>query len=202
MSIEHQSQRALLLILSGPAGSGKTTLCDRLTAVRPEVSRVVTTTTRAPRPGEVEGRDYYFVTQEQFLRQLEEGAFYEHATVHGRYYGTYREEVDRRLRAGTDVLLNIDVQGAASFRAAAADSPELARALVTIFLLPPSLEELEARLRARGTDDPAEIQRRLKNAEGEIRDSRLFDYCIPGGSRENDYECLTAIYLAEKMRNL
>lgn len=197
-----QEQRPLLLIISGPAGSGKTTLCDRLMATHPEFSRVVTTTTRAPRQGEVDGRDYYFVSEEKFAQQIREGAFYEYAVVHGRHYGTYREEVDRRLRAGSDVLLNIDVQGASAFRAAAAVQPELARSLVTVFLLPPSLAELEARLKTRGTDDAGEIRRRLITAETEIRQSGLFDYCIPGGSREDDFRRLAAIVMAEKMRNV
>ncbi len=201
MQHDHRSQRPLLLILSGPAGSGKTTLCDRLTADYPNISRVVTTTTRTPRPGERDGCDYHFVTAEDFLRQVEEGAFYEHATVHGRHYGTYRHEIDSRLKAGADLLLNIDVQGAASFRAAAAVNPELARALVTIFILPPSLDELKSRLDGRGTDDSAEIQRRLENAQREIALARSFDFCIPSGSREHDYQCLSAIYLAETMRN-
>lgn len=194
------SNRPLLLIVSGPAGSGKTTLCDRLTAEFPSIERVVTTTTRAPREGEEDGRDYHFIAPEMFSMQVEQGAFYEHATVHGRSYGTYRSAVDDRLRVGCDLLLNIDVQGAASFRAAAAKNPVLARSLVTVFIVPPSLDELRARLESRGTDDDEEIARRLANARKEMAVAGDYHFCIPTTDREQDYRCLSSIYVAEKLR--
>lgn len=200
MAIPDPPARSLLLIVSGPAGSGKTTLCDRLTAAHSNIRRVVTTTTREPRAGEVEGQDYYFIDHARFEQQIKEGAFYEYARVHGRYYGTYRSEIDRQLDLGHDLLLNIDYQGAATFRQQALQHPLLKNALVTIFILPPSLQELEQRLILRGSDSPGEIQRRLHNAQAEMDSWSSYHYCLRSSSREADFSRLNSIYIAEKMR--
>lgn len=193
-------ERNLLLIVSGPAGSGKTTLCDRMLAEEPAVQRVVTSTTRPPREGEEHGRDYYFFSAEAFEERVAAGAFYEHATVHTNRYGTLKSEIRDKLDAGADLLLNIDVQGAAAFREAAADDPALGGRLATVFIRPPSFKELELRLRERGTDDDDEIRRRLAVAEREVREWDRYDYCLTSASRGEDFDRLHAIYIAEKLR--
>lgn len=191
----------LLFIVSGPAGSGKTTVCDRLLEARPdELARIVTATSREPRPGEKHGRDYYFFTPEQFEQKIARGEFYEHALVHGRHYGALKSEIDARLLGGCNILLNIDVQGAANYREAARQTPLLAQRMVTIFILPPDLEELRKRLAGRGSDEPAEIERRMQTALRELQEWPEYDYCIPSGSREDDFRAALAIYEAEKLR--
>src|SRR5215471_13972081 len=126
----------LLILISAPSGGGKTTLCQRLLEARPNMSRAITCTTREPRKGEREGVDYYFLTAESFLKRVQAGNFLEHATVYGNSYGTLKSEVLGKMRQGQDVLLNVDVQGAATIRDRALQDPELKRALVSVFLTP------------------------------------------------------------------
>ena len=190
----------LLFIVSGPAGSGKTTVCERMLAEEPNVQRVVTSTTRPPRAGERHGVDYYFFDQETFDKKVRAGEFYEYAQVHGKRYGTLKSEIRNKLAAGTDLLLNIDVQGAATFREAGQNDPMLKGKVVTIFIMPPSMDELESRLRHRSTDDEDEIRRRLRVARDELKQRELYDHCILSGSRYEDFDALCKIYLAEKAK--
>lgn len=186
------------MIVSGPAGSGKTTLCERMLAERPAVQRVVTSTTRKPRGGEVDRVDYYFFDHETFEAKIAAGDFYEYARVHGNLYGTLKDEVQAKLAAGIDLLLNIDVQGAASLRATAQTDPLLQGNVSTIFIMPASLEELEQRLRGRATDAEDEIQRRMQVAIEEMKQSTLYDHTILSASRDEDFAALDAIYQAAK----
>jgi guanylate kinase len=193
---------ALLLVLAGPAGSGKTTLCARLVAEIPGMQRVVTSTTRAPREGEVHGRDYFFFSDAEFDRLAAEDAFFEWARVHGadRRYGTLRSVIRANLAAGTDLCMNIDVQGVASVRRAAAADPFLARRLVTVFLVPPDLDELRRRLRGRGQDGDEEIERRMQTARRELDEWVHYDFCVRSRSRDEDFAAVRAILAAEKWR--
>jgi guanylate kinase len=191
----------LLVLISAPSGGGKTTVCQHLLAARPEMTRAVTCTTRPVRAGEREGTDYYFLDAASFVKRVQAGDFLEHATVYGNSYGTLRAEALGKLRQGKDVLLNVDVQGAASIREKAQEVPELKRALVSVFLTPPSLSILEERLRKRGTDSPAVIQKRLSVARQEIAQWRDFDYLLLSASIEEDLRRMMAIIEAEKMRS-
>ena len=156
-----------LVVVSGPSGAGKTTVCERLLA-RKEFERVVTATTRAPRKGEKPGIDYHFVTAGEFDAWAKQGRFLEWATVHGRRYGTPKAAAEEIVRRGRHALLNIDVQGADSVRKSGFPC-------FLVFLLPPSWEELERRLRSRGTDPPEEIARRLADARSELLRQDDFD---------------------------
>ena len=190
----------LLVVISAPSGGGKTTLCNQLLAARPDMARAITCTTRAPRQGELDGVDYHFLDATAFLKQVQAGNFLEHATVHGHSYGTLKSEVLGKLRLGRDVLLNVDVQGAASIRQCAATDPELERALVSVFLTPPSMAILETRLRRRGTDTDAVIQKRLSAARQEIARWKDFDYLLISRSVAEDLNGMQAIVEAEKMK--
>lgn len=190
----------IILLLSAPSGGGKTTVCNALLAANPGLRRVVTCTTRPPRPGECEGVDYHFFSPAEFARRQGAGEFLEHAEVYGQSYGTRKASVLELLAAGKDVLLNIDVQGAASVRRAAATDAVLARALVTVFLSPPTLGELAARLRGRGVDSEAAIARRLAGARIEAAQWNTFDYLVVSGARAEDSRRLQAIYEAEQQR--
>ena len=191
---------SLLILISAPSGGGKTTLQHELLKARPEITRAVTCTTRDPRDGETDGLDYYFLDAGSFLKRVQAGNFLEHATVYGHSYGTLKSEVLGKLRAGKDVLLSVDVQGAAAIRKCADEDPELKRALVTVFLTPDSLGTLEKRLRKRGKDSPAVIQKRLAVAKQEVGQWKNFDYLITSGSISDDLRHMIAIYEAEKMR--
>jgi guanylate kinase len=195
------ARRSLLMIVSGPAGSGKTTLCDRLLAeFSPTMARVVTATSRAPRAGEIDGVDYFFMSEDDFARRVTAGEFYEHARVHSCRYGVLREAVLKNLEASRDLLLNIDVQGAATFRAAARIDPRMGDRITSVFIMPKSIGQIRERLESRGTDDVAEIARRLETARIEIGVWKSYDYCIISGSREHDYESIRSIYMAERLR--
>jgi guanylate kinase len=190
----------LLIVISAPSGGGKTTLCHRLLAASANMTRAITCTTRAPRPGEKDGVDYYFLDPTAFLQRVEAGRFLEHATVYGKSYGTLKAEVVEKLREGRDVLLNVDVQGAATIRSQAEQLPELKEALVTVFITPDSLRVLEERLRKRGQDSDVSIQKRLSVARQEIAQWKNFDYLIISTTIEEDLRRMQAILAAERMR--
>jgi guanylate kinase len=192
----------LLVLISAPSGGGKTTLCHQLLAARPQMTRAVTCTTRLPREGERDGADYYFLDPGSFLKRVQAGNFLEHATVYGNSYGILKAEVLGKLRQGKDVLLNVDVQGAATIREKAQEDGELKRALVSVFLTPPSMDIVEARLRRRGTDTETVIQKRLSVARQEIAQWKNFDYLLLSSSIQEDLRRMLAIVEAEKMRSL
>lgn len=194
-----QPGNPLLIVISAPSGGGKTTLCQQLLVTNPNMSRAVTCTTRAPRPGEKEGIDYYFLDATSFLKRVQAGNFLEHATVFGNSYGTLKAEVLGKLRQGKDVLLNIDVQGAAFVTDRAQEEDELGRSLVTVFLTPPSISILEKRLRKRGTDAEPVIQKRLSVARQEIAQWKNFHYLIISTSIAEDLRRMQCIVEAEKM---
>jgi len=194
--------RALLIVVSGPAGSGKTTLCSRLTEAYPQaIRRVITCTTRAPRSGEADGVDYHFLTRASFEQQVAAGVFLEHAQVHGNLYGPRAADVATHLGAGLDALLNVDVQGAATIRAKGAADPRLAASLVTVFIRVSDHAELRRRLTGRGTDPVDEIDRRVQAAEWELTHAGDYQHIIESGSREADFATLDGIYRGEKARH-
>jgi guanylate kinase len=190
----------LLILISAPSGGGKTTLCQQLLAARPDMTRAITCTTRAPRPGEKDGVDYYFFSAAGFQRRVAADEFIEHATVFGWSYGILRSELVNKLRSGRDVLLNVDVQGATTIRRRAQQEPALKRALVTVFLTPPSTKVLEERLKKRAMDAPEEIQKRLGIARQEIAEWNNFDYLLISLSVQEDLRRMLAIVEAEKLR--
>ncbi|HUC84351.1 MAG TPA: guanylate kinase [Candidatus Acidoferrales bacterium] len=190
----------LLILISAPSGAGKTTLVNLLLKAQPRMMRVVTCTTREPRPGERDGVDYHFLTATDFLKRVQAGNFIEHATVFGNSYGILKSELLEKLRAGRDVLLNVDVQGAATIRLQAKQDAELRRALVTIFLTA-SADLLAQRLKKRGADAEAVVQKRLAVARQEISQWKNFDYLILSGSKQEDLRRALVIIGAEKMRS-
>lgn len=183
----------LLLVISAPSGTGKSTLIRRLCAEFPDLVFSISYTTRAPRPGEVNGREYHFVSHAEFTALREQKLFAEWAQVHGHFYGTSRPAIQDMLAQGRDVLFDIDVQGARQLRTAFPHG-------VYVFLLPPSRSALEARLRGRGTEDGATLARRMGNARKEIEQADFFDFQIINADLERAYRDLRAVYLAEKLR--
>lgn len=193
-------RRGILCVVSGPSGSGKTTLCHRAAAEHPGVAYSVSCTTRPPRPGETDHVDYHFLAREDFEGRISRGEFLEHALVHQKhYYGTLKSEVLDHLRNGRDVVMDLDVQGAAQLRASGDE--EIRCSLVDVFILPGSLEELEVRIRGRGAMAEEEIQRRLRNAEGEMAHWADYVYTLVTGDREEDFVRFKAILEAERMRS-
>jgi guanylate kinase len=190
----------LLIVISAPSGGGKTTLCQQLLARHQEMTRAVTCTTRPPRADEVNRRDYYFMDEDEFSRRVEAGSFLEHARVFDQRYGTPKPEVLDKLRQGRDVLLNIDVQGAATVCARAAADADLRHALVTVFLTPATLRQLDERLRRRGTDAPEQLAKRLSVARHEIEQWPNFQYLILSTTIAEDLRRMEAIIEAERMR--
>ena len=158
----------------------------------------MTATTRSPREGELDGVDYHFLSTEEFDRKVLANEFYEHALVHGRRYGTLKDEIRRRLDMGVDLLLNVDVQGFEAFRKAGENDSYLSGKLLTVFLMPPDLKELRTRLTNRGTDSEEEIERRMAVAQSEIARSNEYDYCVNSESMEHDLSCVRKIYLNAK----
>jgi guanylate kinase len=191
------ARTGMLLVVSGPSGSGKTTLCRRL-ADSGVVRYSISCTTRAPRPGEQNGRDYHFIDRAGFEARLAAGEFLEHAEVHGNFYGSLKSEVIGRLDAGEDVVMDIDVQGAAQIRQCA--DPLIRRAAVDLFVMPPGEEELRARLSGRGTDSAEIIALRMTNALDEMSHWREYTYLLVSSTREEDYARFLALVTAERMR--
>jgi guanylate kinase len=190
----------VLLVLAGPAGSGKSTLCNRLVAEVPGFSRVVTTTTRTPRPGEIDGVHYHFFTPEQFDAKLSANAFLEWAWVHGkRRYGTLASSVLDPMAAGQSLVISVDVQGVESFRRAASAYPLLGQRMTTIFIMVDH-DRLIARMRERAQDDEAEIAGRMRTAERELREAQKFDFVIDSRTRDEDFAALLDILKQARAR--
>ena len=186
-------RKGIIFILSAPSGAGKTTLYHELRKIHPEIKLSVSYTTRPQRAGEVNGRDYCFISARQFATMKTRGEFAEWANVHGNLYGTPRLPLDRSIRTGRDILLDIDVQGARKIKRRYPPA-------VSIFLLPPSLRELRRRLSARRTDRPDVIRRRLANAQGEMRERIQYDYFVVNQDVDDAVRVLKAIVEAERAR--
>jgi guanylate kinase len=195
------SPSGLIIVVSAPSGGGKSSLCQRLLNWSPNMVYSISCTTRAPRGGEQQGRDYFFLTRDEFERRISAGSFLEYAQYGGNYYGTPRAFVEEQIAAGRDVLLDIEVQGAAQVgKCVRGGDFAYPGALVMIFLMPPSLELLEQRLRRRGTDDDTTIRRRLAVAEQEMVHWAEYDYVIVSGRLDDDFEQGKAIVIAEKCK--
>lgn len=192
------SQRTgILLLVSGPSGSGKTTLCRRLSD-EGEAHYSISCTTRPPREGESHGTHYHFLDKSDFSSKVTSGAFLEHAEVHQNFYGTLKSEVIDFLRKGTDVVMDIDVQGAQQVRQCA--DPEIRKAIIDLFVMPPSEAELEARLRGRGTDSQDVIDLRMTNALDEMKHWPEYTYRLLSATREEDYLNFKSLLLAERLK--
>jgi guanylate kinase len=194
----------VLIVIAGPAGSGKSTLCDRLVTEVPAFSRVVTTTTRPPRDGEINGVHYHFFAPEEFKRRIDAGDFLEWAQVHGsnahRLYGTLKSSVLDPLAAGQSLVLSVDVQGVESFRQAAREIPAIGRAMTTVFIVVDH-DRLVARMRSRAKDNENEIAGRMKTAERELQEAHKFDFRIESRTRDEDFAALLDIVAKARERS-
>lgn len=191
------SRTGILLLVSGPSGSGKTTLCRRL-ADEKEVVYATSCTTRSPRDGERDGHDYFFLSREEFDTRIADGKFLEHAEVHGNCYGTLKSEITSHIAAGSDVVIDIDVQGADLIREC--QDADIQKALVTLFVMPHDEDELRSRLTGRGTDSEEVIALRMENALGEIEYWPKYDYRLLSTTREVDYSQFKSLVTAERLR--
>jgi guanylate kinase len=195
--------RSLLVVVSAPSGGGKTTLCERLLAEFHQMVYSVSCTTRPPREGEIDGTDYFFISEDEFEQRAKAGEFLEHAHVHGYRYGTLRRYVEKGFATGRDVLMDIDVQGAAQIREQLASLPThhpLRRGFVDIFIAPPSIEVLRKRLQLRGKDADAVIERRMQQAALELEQWRAYQYVIVNDRLDTSYDALRSIIIAEHHR--
>lgn len=186
-------RKGLLILISGPSGTGKGTVCDLLRKNHPEISYSISATTRQPRPGEQDGVNYYFYDKEKFRQMIDAGELLEWAEVYGNYYGTPRQKVLDRLNAGEDILLEIDTQGALNVMKAVPEG-------LFIFLLPPSLEELANRLKGRGTETEESLQRRLGAAVDEIKIAHNYRYVVVNDKVEAAEKAIAGIIEAEHHR--
>src|SRR5215510_479392 len=191
--VNHATSRGTLFVVSSPSGGGKGTIIREVLDVVENLGYSVSYTTRAPRLNEVDGREYFFVNRETFAEMAGAGEFLEWACVHGNYYGTSKKQIIEETAAGADIILEVDVQGAASVRQLLMDS-------VSIFILPPSYEVLRQRLIARGTDSPQELEVRLRNAPEELKQFSAFDYVIINDEIDRAAAQLASIIYAERAR--
>ncbi|MBR0260499.1 MAG: guanylate kinase [Selenomonadaceae bacterium] len=186
-------QKGLLIVISGASGTGKGTVCKKILADLPEVAYSISATTRTPRPGEVDGKEYYFLSRDEFKAWIAEEKFLEYAEVYGNFYGTPLNKIEERLNRGEDILLEIDVQGALNVKKKCPDG-------IYIFLLPPSLEELKRRIEGRGTETAESLARRLKNAVAEIEIGREYNYVVVNDTIENAVAQIKSIIAAERCK--
>lgn len=187
-------RKGLLILISGPSGTGKGTVCDLLRQKHPEISYSISATTRQPRPGEQDGVNYYFYTKEKFREMIDQGQLLEWAEVYGNFYGTPKQKVLDRLDAGEDILLEIDTQGALNVMKVMPEG-------LFIFLLPPSLEELATRLKGRGTETEESLHRRLGAAVDEIKLATKYRYVVVNDKVEDAEETIANIIEAEHHRS-
>ncbi|MEM9046310.1 MAG: guanylate kinase [Pseudomonadota bacterium] len=190
-----ESRRGIMFILSSPSGAGKSTLSRRLLESDPAFELSISATTRAKRPAEVEGNHYYFVEKEEFSRMVAANEMLEHATVFGNYYGTPRKPVETALDQGRDVLFDVDWQGAQQLGAS-----DLGQSVVKVFLLPPSIDELERRLRARAEDSDTVIVQRMAEAQAEISHWAEYDYVLINDNLDQCFSRIETIIAAERLR--
>lgn len=186
-------RKGLLIVISGASGTGKGTVCKKLLADLPKVAYSISATTRTPRPGEVDGREYYFISVDEFKTWIAEEKFLEYANVYGNFYGTPLNKIEERLNRGEDILLEIDVQGALNVKKKCPDG-------IYIFLLPPSLDELKRRIEGRGTENPESLARRLKNAVAEIKIGLQYDYVVVNDTIDNAAAQIKSILAAERLK--
>ena len=192
-TVSHATSRGTLFVVSSPSGGGKGTIIRHVLEDVGNLSYSVSYTTRAPRQGEIDGREYFFVSRETFEEMVAAGEFLEWACVHGNFYGTSKQQILEETGAGADIILELDVQGAASVRQLLMDS-------VSVFILPPSYEVLRQRLITRGTDSPEELEVRLRNAPEELKQYSAFDYVIINDEIERAAGQLASIIYAERAR--
>jgi len=186
-------REGILFVVSAPSGAGKTSLCRAVTDVVDNLTHSISYTTRRPRPGEVDGRDYYFVSEERFRTMVAAGDFAEHAQVHSNFYGTSKRVLQATVHEGMDVILDIDTQGARQIRQQHGPA-------VFVFILPPSMAVLEERLRNRRSDREEEIRKRMRRAVDEIRDYAMYDYLVVNHDFERALAELRSIITAERCR--
>lgn len=187
-------KKGLLIVISGASGTGKGTVCKELLTREPAIAYSISATSRAPREGEQDGREYYFRTREEFEAMIADGAFLEYADVYGNYYGTPLAPIEERRTAGEDILLEIDTQGALNVMERCPDG-------TFIFLLPPSLEELQRRITGRGTETEESIARRLAAARDEIRLGKRYRYAVLNDTVEAATDRIQTILAAERLRS-
>jgi guanylate kinase len=178
MTLDPSKRLGMLIVVSGASGTGKSTICAKVRENMPELGFSVSCTTRPPRPGEKDSVDYYFISREEFEKRIEAGEFIEYAEVFSNYYGTLKSEVIDKVKAGKDIFLDIDIQGALQIQHAAKHGPVLKKCCEFIFIVPPSILELEKRLRGRSSDSEEQIRQRLEKAEHEISFCHKYDYLI------------------------
>ena len=188
-----EESKSMLIVISGPSGVGKGTIYHRLLDSDPSLTFSVSVTTRAPRHEELDGVDYFFISDAEYEKLLAQDAFLEHADVHGNRYGTLQSQVDEKMREGRSVVLDIDPQGA---RQVMENRPDC----VSIFLLPPSVDKLRERLYNRNTETPEVIERRVNNARAEIAQMHMYQYAVVNDDLELAYDQVSAIIMAEKQR--
>lgn len=191
--VNHATPRGTLFVVSSPSGGGKGTIIRHVLDVVENLSYSVSYTTRAPRQGEIDGREYFFVSRETFNEMVAAGEFLEWACVHGNFYGTSKQQIAEKTAAGLDIILEVDVQGAASVRQLLMDT-------VSVFILPPSFAVLKERLCARGTDTAESLELRLRNAPEELKHYSKFDYVIINDEIERAVGQLASIIYAERAR--
>ena len=190
-SASENNRKGILFIVSAPSGAGKTTMCQAVLKHFGDIRYSVSYTTRAARGSEIHGKEYYFISKEEFVKGIASGRWAEWAEVHGNYYGTSAELLDQTLAAGTDMLLDIDVQGTENIRKRYPDA-------VTVFIMPPCFEELRVRMESRGTDSPEVIARRVENAKGEIARKDSYQHVIVNDNLEQAIDRLIAVMEASR----
>ena len=200
MTFEQSQRLGMLIVVSGASGTGKSTICGQVREDMPELGFSISCTTRQPRPGEKDGIDYYYISKDDFKERIGKGNFIEHAEVFSNYYGTLKSEVIDKIENGIDVFLDIDIQGALQIQEAAKNDPVLGKCCEFIFIIPPSIPELEKRLRGRASDSEEQVLQRLAKAEHEISFWKKYDYLIVNDQLDNAIHEMESLIRALRLK--